>query len=167
MKVSFNEKGYNLALSNYNKYKHSVQSLVLEAGKLSVKVSLKELEESSNVFVLIATKYVDTLDVNLPNLNPIKYLELTNVDTGNLSLASNLYNENKKFKDMPKQDDYSTFLEGEKAIQKHKELSEVSSVLNEWMSKGLIKSAIGLQRAFANAVIIDSNMKFNPSINIR
>jgi len=162
IEVSFNQRGYELALTNYKLYKEAVKSLNLEAKKLNVTLGLEELESSSNPFTLIATKHFETLGVDLPNINPVKYLSMTDTDTTGLSIAANKYNEVKKFKTMPLKETYTVSITGEAAIKRYKKLKEVSETLNEWLAEGIVKNPIGVQRALASVIIMGSNGKFIP-----
>ena len=167
IQVSFDQRGYELALNNYKLYKEAVKSLNLEAKNLGVTLKLEELESSTNPFTLIATKHFETLGVNLPNINPVKYLSMTDTDTTDLSIAANKYNELKKFKTMPLKDTYSVNITGEAAIKRYKKLNEVSDTLNEWLSEGIVKNPIGVQRALASVIIMGSNGKFIPQHTTR
>lgn len=162
IQISFNQRGYELALANYKLYQESIKALNLEAKKLNVSLKLEDIESSSNPFTLIATKHFETLGVDLPNINPIKYLSMTDLDTTALSTISNKVQELKKFKNMPLKGDFTVSITDPAQVKRYKQLMDVSNTLNEWLSEGIIKNPIGIQRALAGEVLVGVNGKFNP-----
>ena len=165
-KVSFNQRAYEVALNNYKKYKESVQNLNTEAKVLNVTLSIEDLEQSTNPFTLIATKHFETLGVDLPSINPIKYLNMTDIDTTDLSIASNKYMELKKFSKMPLKEDFTVYLSGEQA-EEYKMFEGISETLNKWKEDGLIDNPLAITRAMRSRVIIGQDMKFKPALLTR
>lgn len=167
IQISFNQRGYEKALANYKLYQESIKALNLEAKKLNVTLKLEDIQASSNPYTLIATKHFETLGVDLPNINPIKYLSMTDLDTSDLSTLSNRVQELKKFSKMPLKSDFTVSITDEAQIKRYKALMEVSDKLNEWLKDSIIKNPMGIQRALGSEVIIGTNGKFTPVYRTR
>ena len=163
VKVNFNEEAYLKAMASYKMYKTAVQNLNQEAKVLNVTVSLKELEESGNPFTLIATKHFETLGVELPSINPVKYLQMTDIDTSALSKASNEYLKVRQFKSMPTKDQFTTTLSGE-AAEQYKKWEKISGQLQQWYDEGLIDNPLAVSRAMRSKVLMGNDLKFRPAI---
>lgn len=166
IKVSFNQLGYEKAMDYYKTYKEAVQNLNLEAQKLGVTLKLNELEEAQNPFTLIATKHFETLGVDLPSINPVKYLSMTDIDTSGLSVASNKYLEVKKFKKMPTKADFTTTLKGTQA-EEWRKWEEISEQLNKWFKEGLIDNPLAVARAMRSRIKMGNDMRFSPVLLTR
>jgi len=154
VKVDFRERDYNIALKKNSSYKLALKDCLGEAKSLGVSITEKDLLASTSAFNIVAEKLVKSLDVNLPNILPVKYLEMSDINTSGLSIASNRFQAVRNFKEAPKKDDYYTILTGEKAAQ-YKELEAYAEVLNHMHSKGIIKSLMKVQQATANQIKIE------------
>jgi hypothetical protein len=162
--INFNERGYETALQNFAKYKTGVQAVKDVASDLGVKVTDKELL-GNNPFTVVADKLVKSMELNLPNISPTKYLQMTDIDTEPLSKASNVYNQFKSFSSKPNKEDFNVYLTDETAIERFNLLSGICDQLNSWKEAGIIKSMIETQRAFGAQVIADQRtLTFIPKI---
>jgi len=154
IKVNFRDRDYNSDLKKNQSYKLALKDCKSEAKNLGVTITEKDLLESTSAFNIVAEKIVESLGVNLPNILPVKYLEMSDINTNGLSVASNRFQAVRNFKEAVNKDDYYTVLTGEKAAQ-YKELEAYAEVLNHMHAKGIIKNLIKIQQATANQIKIE------------
>lgn len=162
IEVNFNEREYSRALKLHTDYSSSLKSVQAEALKLGVEVTEKELLEASTAFALVAQKMVDQMEIPLPNINPTKFLMMTEYDLTGMSEASNQFNLSKQYKNKPSKDSFIKYLEGNAAAE-YKKMQSYCEVLNEMVDNGLIQTRIAIQQATAGKIIVDrQNLKFTP-----
>jgi hypothetical protein len=156
IKIGFNERDFNKATKLHAAYKNSLKDITSEAKTLGVAVTEDELLLGGTAFTLVADKLVKSLDIKLPNINPTKFLQMTDYDLKGLSAASNRFEQVREFKYKPTKEHFNTYVAEDK-VEEYLELKAYEDVLNEMLSKGLIKNLIAVQQATAGVFRADTN----------
>ena len=163
--LNYDKKSHAQLLIKHFAHLNTLKEVLDATKELGVTMNPKEIVSSSQpAFNVVAARMIEVMEVSLPNISPVKYLAMTDINTSRLSAASNAFSEYKSYRTKPLKSDFCTYLDKPEEVERYTSLKEICDTLNEWKKQGIIKNLVSVSRAMGSVVIADQRtMSFIPN----